>query len=67
MNCVQPGDVYELFYWQDGWKSLGQKTAATIYLVYNNVPKNAVLWLRNLTEGIEERIFTYENDKQVWW
>jgi hypothetical protein len=67
MNCVQPGDIYELFYWQDGWKSLGQEKAKSIYLIYKNVPKNAVLWLRNLTEGVEERIFTYENGRQVWW
>jgi hypothetical protein len=67
MNCVQIGNLYELFYWQDAWKSLGKKTATTPFLVYNNVPKNAVLWLRNLTEGSEERIFTYEKGTQVWW
>jgi hypothetical protein len=32
-----------------------------------HVPKNSVLWLRDLTKGREERIFTYENGKQVWW
>jgi hypothetical protein len=67
LNGVQIGNVYELFYWQDSWKSLGKKTATTTFLVYENVPKNAVLWLRNWTEGTEERIFTYENSKQVWW
>lgn len=27
---------------------------------------NAILWLRNHSEGNEERIFTYENGMQVW-
>ena len=37
------------------------------YLEYDNVPDNALLLLRNLTKGKEERIFTYEDGKQVWW
>jgi hypothetical protein len=36
-------------------------------LVYHNVPSGALLLLRNLTKGKEERIFTYENGEQVWW
>ena len=67
MNCVQIGNLYELFYWNDGWISLGKKTAKTTSLIYSNVPKNSLLWLRNLTEGNEERIFTYEKGKQIWW
>jgi hypothetical protein len=67
MNAIQIGNVYELFYWHNSWKSLGKKTATTTFLTYKNVPKNAILWLRNLTDGIEERIFTYEKGKQVWW
>lgn len=67
MNVVQVGDAYELFYWQNGWKLLGHKIADTTFLKYQNVPGNSLLWLRNLTEGEEERIFTYENGKQVWW
>ncbi len=30
-------------------------------------PKGALLWLKNHTQGKEERIFTYEDGKQVWW
>jgi hypothetical protein len=25
------------------------------------------IWLRDLTEGTEERIFTYKEGKQIWW
>ena len=49
------------------WVSLGQQTATTHELLYRNVPRNALLWLRNLTRGREERPFTYENNRQIWW
>ena len=47
--------------------SLGQQRAIESKLTYTNVPDNALLLLKDLTKGEEERIFTYENDKQVWW
>lgn len=66
-NFIDIGDEYELLYYNMGWRSLGKKNAESENIVYDNVPKNALLWLRNLTKGKEERIFTYENNKQVWW
>lgn len=66
-NAVVAADRYELFYWKDKWVSLGEKIANSDSLVYNNVPKNALLWLRNLSKGHEERPFTYEGGKQTWW
>ncbi|MDR0572687.1 MAG: hypothetical protein LBG96_01425 [Tannerella sp.] len=47
--------------------TIGQQTASGAVLYYENVPTNALFLLRNLTKGEEERIFTYENGKQVWW
>jgi hypothetical protein len=67
MNSIQIGDEYELFYWDKSFKSLGKKIATDTIVSFNNVPKNSVLWLRDLTEGKEERIFTWEGGKQVWW
>ena len=67
MNMIKQGDEYELFYYDMAWKSLGKKIATTDSLVFENVPSNALLWLRNHTGGMEERPFTYENGKQVWW
>ncbi len=66
-NAVFPGNLYELFYWRNGWNSLGRQIADADSLVYGNVPKGALLWLRNLTKGREERPFTYQNGKQIWW
>lgn len=67
-NNVSPGDTYELFYYgKTGWVSLGRKVATDYSVTYDSVPGNALLWLRDLTKGQEERVFTYERDKQVWW
>ena len=66
-NSVEIGDVYELFYWSNGWKSLGVQKAKQEELVYSNCPDNALFRLRDLTKGYKERIFTYEQNKQVWW
>lgn len=66
-NEVSRGDSYELFCWNnDGWQSLGKKIADSDTLAYENVPRNSLLWLRDLTKGKEERPFTYENGKQIW-
>lgn len=66
-NFVSKGDVYELFY-QDGvngWQSLGRQEATSDSLIYDNVPKGALLWLRDLTKGREEQLFIMtENGKQ---
>ena len=68
-NFIKEAELYELFYWDKKWESLGRKTGnrQLQYLVYDNVPDNALLLLRNLTKGKEERIFTYEGEEQVWW
>ena len=67
-NDVTPTDTHELLYWDDHqWKSLGKQVANDIVLVYENVPTNTIYWIRNLSRGKDERIFSYENGKQVWW
>ena len=47
------------------WVSLG-KTVATGKTVAFRGPKNALFWLRDLTQGKEEQVFFYENGKQVF-
>lgn len=67
-NSVEIGDEYELFYWEDGqWNSLGRQKAKQVYVKYKNVPTNGLYLLRDNTKGIDERIFTFEDGKQVWW
>lgn len=66
-NFVMPNNEYELFYYDMKWISLGKQKATGYQLIYDNVPVNALLLLKNHTEGNEERIFTYDGGKQVWW
>lgn len=67
-NHISPGDIYELLFAdKDGWNSLGLKKADDYHIVYENIPSNALYWLRNQTKGIEERIFMYKDGKTVFF
>ena len=67
-NGIYPGNEYELFYFDlNGWQSLGCKIATGYSIEFENIPSNAVYWLRNHTAGKEERIFTIQNGKQRFW
>lgn len=67
-NYILIGDTYELCYWQDNhWVSIGKQTATSHELTFNNVPQGELYILHNLSRGTEERPFTYENNKQIWW
>lgn len=65
-NYIRRGDMFELFYCDGDWKSVGLVRATSDSLVYRNVPKNVLLFLRNHTRGVDERIFTYEKGSQQW-
>lgn len=65
-NEVMQGEEYELLYWDGKWIRLGRRVAEEYYLDYE-VPRNALLWLRNHTKGVEERIFTIREGQQIWW
>ncbi len=65
---IIPGQEYELFYWNgQQWVSLGTQVAKDYKLNYRNVPTNGLYWLKCNSGGMEERIFTYQNNKQIWW
>ena len=67
-NFIRPGDRYELL-WQDGrrgWRSLGSKVADSCALVYDNIPRNALLLLRNHTRGSEEQVFHIKDGRQCF-
>jgi len=66
-NYIKPGDEYELFVDErDGWRSLGGMKAGADSLFFENVPKNAFLYLKNHSGGTEERIFVMQEGKQVF-
>lgn len=67
-NNICCGDDYELYYWSDsGWTIVDRKTATGGSLVFDDVPDNALLLLKDVTKGKEERIFTYQDGQQTWW
>ena len=66
-NDIVVGEDYELYYLENRWVSLGAITATEPYLDYQNIPTGCLFLLRNHTKGVEVRIFTLENGKQVWW
>ena len=65
-NFISEGDTYELFMWDGRWVSLGRQTATCRHLDYTDVPKGALLLLKDLTKGKEERPFVYRDGKQVF-
>ena len=67
-NFVRPGDTYELFVCDGGgWKSAGVQVAQSDSLLYRDVPLDALMLLRNLTRGVDERLFEYKDGKQKFW
>jgi hypothetical protein len=66
-NLIKAGLTYELFYWDDKWIGLEKKIAIGPVLKFNHVPSQGLLLLRCLDKGKQERIFTYEQQKQIWW
>ena len=66
-NFIRINDRYELFNLsQDGWNSSGIQLAESDSLIFENIPSNTLLYLKNHTRGVQERIFLYKNDIQVF-
>lgn len=64
---VISGQLYELFYWDGKWISLGKKQTTHNEIVFENAPVGVLFKLSCLSKAGAERPFTYENGKQVWW
>ncbi len=63
---IQAGKTYELFIWQDGWKSLGQTTACGEPISFRINPGGNLFWLVEKDSDKLERIFTLENGRQIF-
>jgi hypothetical protein len=64
---IGENERYELFYWDDGWQSLGKTTATKTELEFDDVPAGCLYWMVADGSDEEERIFTLEDGKQIWW
>ena len=66
-NFIRIDDRYELFYLKaNTWNSLGMQTATSDSLIFESVPSNSLLYLKNHTRGNDERIFIYKDGVQVF-
>lgn len=62
-------DEFELFYWKNGWVTLGTKKATDSgYLVFDPVPEGVLMMLKNRRWPAKssERIFIYEDGAVIW-
>lgn len=68
-NFIREGEHYRLYYWsEEGWSLIKELTGNREGVLFvDNVPDTALLLLRNISKGKEERIFTYTDGKQIWW
>lgn len=66
-NFINPGELYHLYYFDKKWISVGEQKANSNVLSYNRIPNGALLLLKNLSKGDEERIFTFNGLRQIWW
>ena len=67
-NGITSGHEYELsFYDEEGWKTISTQQATGESIEFNSVPSDALFWLKDNTDGKEERIFTYENGQVIFW
>ena len=68
-NFIEQTDLYALYYWDyNGWKLVEEKQGNREGILnFGKVPSGALLLLRDLSKGSQERIFTYSNGKQIWW
>lgn len=65
-NYVKAGNLYELFYCDRTWKSAGIIEAESDFLTFKNVPSGTLYLLKNHSEGIQERVFSYKAGRQLW-
>lgn len=64
---IRKEGIYELLYWDFGWKTLGIKKAASPPISFDHVPENALLMIKIHDTEKYSRIFTYSDGKQAWW
>jgi len=67
-NAVIAGNYYELWYWKNAWISMGlKKASAASNVVFENIPKGALLLLKHSEGGEQQRVFIYRNGRQEFW
>lgn len=65
-NGISIGDIYELYYWNNGWKYFGATKAKYNFVQFEHVPAGTIYWLKNTTKGHEEQAFFYSKGQQIF-
>lgn len=66
-NAICPGDVYEFYYWNnERWVLHDKQTATDVVLQFDNVPTDGLYYIKGLSRGRANRIFTWKNDRPYW-
>ena len=67
---LKPNTTYKLFYWNNNWKLINTKVAteSTQNLIYEKVPKNALLLLLSSdSKGFERPFVVDEKGERTWY
>jgi hypothetical protein len=66
---VRKGENYQLYFWEENkWKMIGEQIAEEkAKLIFENVPVNALLRIRDINGKNNERIFYYKDGKQYFF
>lgn len=66
LNFVERDHLYELYYFDTEWHLIGRVYSKDYRLAFDNVPEGAILLLKDKSGGVEERIFEYVDEQQIW-
>ncbi len=64
---VKSNVMYELFYWDDTWVSVGEMLSSDEPVSFDTAPADGLYWLVAENSRRLERIFTFNNGVQSWW
>ena len=66
-NNIRHGDTYELYYWDDGWILHDRQLSKDISLDFKGLPSDALYYIKCVTRGKQNRIFTYQDGEPRWY
>ncbi|NPD91043.1 hypothetical protein [Xylanibacter muris] len=67
LNFVEKHHLYELYSFDTEWHLIGRAYSKGDNLAFDGVPTGSILLLKDKTKGVEERIFEYKDNKQIWY
>ncbi|RED94928.1 hypothetical protein C7460_11940 [Marinoscillum furvescens DSM 4134] len=66
-NNIRIGDSYELSVWKGSWERILVFEGTDTIINVKRIPKNGIYWLKNLTRGSEEQLFSFDEFGNQYW